>query len=140
IGYGAMYPQSGLANALVVSESIVGILFTALATGLVFVRFSLVQARIVFSKCVAVGPMDGVPTLMARIGNDRSNQIYDAQMRMMLMISTTSKEGVRVYRTIDLPLVRDRAPALARSWNIHHRIDAQSPLHGHTPESLKASE
>jgi inward rectifier potassium channel len=140
IGYGAMYPASPGANALVLIESVCGLLFTALATGLVFVRFSLTQGRIVFSTKVAIGPFDGVPCLMARIGNDRSNQIYDAQMRMVLMISSRTKEGVRFYRSVDLPLQRERATALARSWNILHTIDEKSPLRGHTPETLEAAE
>jgi inward rectifier potassium channel len=77
---------------------------------------------------------------MIRLGNDRNNQIYDAQMRLVLMRTTTTAEGEKIYRSVDLPLVRDRATALARSWNIHHRIDDSSPLKGETPESLKAAE
>jgi inward rectifier potassium channel len=140
IGYGAMYPASPAANVVVVVETICGLLFTALATGLVFVRFSLTKGRIVFSTKVAIAPFDGVPTLMVRIGNDRSNQIYDAQMRAVLMTSSRTKEGVRFYRSADLPLQRDRATALARSWNILHAIDQKSPLHGHTPETLTEAE
>ena len=137
IGYGNMYPSSPAANAVVVAESITGLIATALATGLIFVRFSLTKARMVFGKQVAIGPMDGVPTLMIRLGNDRANQIFDAHMRLTLSMTTTTKEGTRFYRSVDLPLVRDRAAALARSWNVLHRIDASSPLAGHTPASLK---
>ncbi len=140
IGYGAMFPASRAANAIVVIETIVGLLVTALATGLVFVRFSLTRPRIVFSHYASIGPMDGVPTLMIRLGNDRSNQIYDAQMRLMLTTTTRTPEGVPFYRTADLKLVRDRAPALARSWTVLHRIDEKSPLHGQTPESLASLE
>jgi inward rectifier potassium channel len=136
IGYGAMYPASVAANTVVVLESIVGLLITALATGLVFVRFSLTRARMVFGRYAAIGPMDGIPTLMIRFGNDRSNQIYDARMRLMMTTTTRTPEGVTFYRTADLPMVRDRAPVLARSWTILHRIDERSPLHGQTPESL----
>src|SRR5262249_20689241 len=35
---------------------------------------------------------------------------------------------------------RDRAHALARSWTVLHRVDPQSPLYGHTPESLAGIE
>lgn len=140
IGYGAMYPKSAAANGVVVAESITGMIATALATGLIFVRFSLTKARMLFSKRVAIGPMDGVPTLMIRLGNDRSNQIYDAQMRLALSMTTKTKEGTTMYRSFDLPLVRDRAAALARSWNILHRIDASSPLAAHTPASLLAAD
>jgi inward rectifier potassium channel len=140
IGYGAMFPASRAAHALVVVESIVGLLVTALATGLVFVRFSLTRARIVFARHAAIGLMDGVPTVMIRFGNDRSNQIYDAQIRLILTTTTRTAEGVPFYRNFDLTLVRDRAPALARSWTILHRIDERSPLHGQTPESLASTD
>jgi inward rectifier potassium channel len=136
IGYGAMYPASHAANVVMVVESIVGLLVTALATGLVFVRFSLTRARIVFAQRAAIGVMDGFPTLMVRLGNDRSNQIYDARLRLMMTTSSHTAEGVAWYRTSDLTLVRDHAPALARSWTLLHRIDESSPLHGQTPESL----
>jgi inward rectifier potassium channel len=140
IGYGVMYPATRAANAIVVVESIASLITTALATGLIFVRFSLTKGRIVFGEKVAVGPMDGVPTLMIRLGNDRSNQIYDAQMRITMMTTTRTAEGVKWYRSVDLPLVRDRAAALSRSWTILHRIDDTSPLKNATPASLKVAE
>ncbi len=138
IGYGSMYPATRLANSVVVAESVTSLVVTALATGLVFVRFSQTRARVVFSSRVAVGPMDGVPTLMLRVGNERSGRIVGATFRLTLMRTTRTSEGVVVYRTEDLPLVRDRANALARSWMILHRIDRGSSLLADTPESLDA--
>jgi inward rectifier potassium channel len=61
-------------------------------------------------------------------------------MRAVLMIASRTQEGMRFYRSVDLPLQRERATALARSWNILHSIDAKSPLSGHTPETLASSE
>jgi inward rectifier potassium channel len=137
IGYGAMVPATRAANVLVVAESVTGLVATALATGLVFARFSLTRARVVFSSRVAIGPMDGVPTLMIRIGNDRrKNQIVDARFRLMLSLTTRTAEGVTMYRLVDLALVRDSAPYMTRSWSVQHRITEDSPLFGHTPESL----
>ena len=138
IGYGSMYPATRLANALVVAESVTGLVVTALATGLVFARFSQTRARVVFSARAAIAPMDGVPTLMVRVGNERRNQIVGATFRATLMRTTRTAEGVTVYRTEDLALTRDRAPALNRSWMILHYIGPGSPLHGQTPESLAA--
>ncbi len=138
IGYGSMYPATRLANSVVVAESVISLVVTALATGLVFVRFSQTRARVVFSSRVAVGPMDGVPTLMLRVGNERSGRIVGATFRLTLMRTTRTSEGVVVYRTEDLQLVRDSANALARSWMILHRLDRGSPLLADTPESLDA--
>jgi inward rectifier potassium channel len=140
IGYGWMYPTTRAANALVVAESVTGLVITALATGLVFVRFSQPRGRVLFSRRVTIGPLDGIPTLMIRVGNERSNLIFDVVFRLTMNLKTTSSEGIVIYRTLDLPLVRDRAPTLARAWNIQHRIGPESPLHGHTPEWLHANE
>ncbi len=138
IGYGAMYPATRLANAVVVAESVSGLVVTALATGLVFARFSQTRARVVFSSRIAIGPMDGAPTLMLRVGNERSGRIVDATFRLTLTRTTRTSEGVVVYRSEDLPLVRHRANALVRSWMILHRIGPGGPLARDTPESLAA--
>lgn len=140
IGYGAMYPTTRAANALVVAESVAGLVATAVATGLVFARFSQTRARVLFSARLAVAPLDGVPTIMIRVGNERRNEIVDAVFRLTVMRTTRSVEGVVVYRTEDLALVRDRAPALARSWLVLHRIGSDSPLHGASPEALAAAD
>src|SRR5579859_3863335 len=66
IGYGAMYPRGTVANLLMIVESVTSLLVTALATGLVFSKFSRSTARVAFSRNVVIGPMDGVPTLMLR--------------------------------------------------------------------------
>jgi inward rectifier potassium channel len=69
IGYGAMYPESFTANVLVVVETIVGLTLLALATGLVFAKFSHPTARVMFTREAVISPVNGVPTLMFRIGN-----------------------------------------------------------------------
>jgi inward rectifier potassium channel len=140
IGYGAMYPASAAANAVVVSESVVSLLVTALTTGLVFAKFSLSSARIAFSRVAAIGPMDGVPTLMLRVGNERGNTILEATIRVVMLRTERHKEGTMFYRMIDLPLARERSPAMARSWTVLHPIAPGSPLYGLTPEQAKRDE
>jgi inward rectifier potassium channel len=141
IGYGAMYPTSRVANLVVSVESVTGLVVIALATGLVFARFSQTRARMAFSAQVAVAPIDGVPTLMMRLGNERPrSNVVDAHFRLSLMRTVRTVEGVTIYRTVDLELVRSWAPALARSWMVLHRITPGSPLHGETPESLAAAD
>jgi inward rectifier potassium channel len=137
IGYGTMVPTTRAANTLVVLESVVGLVVIAVAAGLVFARFSQTRARVAFSSRIAVSPMDGVPHLMIRVGNERRrNQVVDATFRLSVMRTTRTAEGSTIYRTVDVPLVRERAPALQRSWLVLHRIDAASPLAGETPDSL----
>ncbi|MFL5305596.1 MAG: ion channel [Polyangia bacterium] len=140
IGYGAMFPESPAANIVMVLESITGLTLTALATGLVFAKFSRSTARLVFSRNVVITTLNGMPTLMFRLGNLRGNLIVDAQLRVVMIRTERTLEGETFYRMLDLPLTRQRAMSLTRSWNALHVIDSSSPLHGETSESLAAKE
>lgn len=140
IGYGAMYPTTRAANALVVIESVASLMLTALATGLVFAKFSLPTARVQFAKTAVISPVNGVPTLMFRLGNERGNEIIDAQVRVVLFRTEHSTEGKVFYRMLDLKLTRERSISLSRSWNVFHTIDKDSPLHGQTPEDFAEQE
>jgi inward rectifier potassium channel len=140
IGYGSLYPISTASNLLMVAESVVGLIVTALGTGMVFARFSRTQSEILFSKHACISPMDGVPSLTFRIGNDRSGTIYEARVSLSLIRTERTKEGHVFYRLYDLGLARNVSQALARSFMIIHRIDDKSPLAGQTPESCEKAE
>lgn len=137
IGYGAMYPESRGANLLVVTESFVSLLTTALFTGLVFTKFSRPTGRVAFSKWATISLMNGKPTLAFRLGNERRNTILEGSIHVALSRNETTDEGVTFYRLLDLKLNRERSPAIARSWTVLHTIDETSPLFGATPESAK---
>ena len=140
IGYGAMFPETHAANLLVVLESALSLVFTALVTGLVFAKFSRPTARLLFSRHATIAPMNGEPTLTFRVGNLRPNRIVEAQVRVALVRTEQTSEGKTFYRMIDLDLSRDRILSLARAWTVLHPITPQSPLHGATPESLQRDE
>jgi inward rectifier potassium channel len=140
IGYGAMYPETHLTNALVVAEAVFGLLITAISTGLVFAKFSQPTSRLVFSDDAAISPMNGTPTLAFRVGNERGNTILEAVIRVAVIRTERLAEGGVFYRMYDLQLVRDRSPALSRSWNVLHVIDEKSPLFEATPETMRRDE
>jgi inward rectifier potassium channel len=140
IGYGAMYPQSTAANVLMVAESITSLTLTALATGLVFAKFSRSTARIAFSSEAVISPVDGGPTLMFRISNQRGNRIVDVQIRAVIVRKQIRSEGHTFYPMIDMHLTREHALSLSRSWSVMHIIDSSSPLYGRTPETVAAEE
>jgi inward rectifier potassium channel len=140
IGYGAMYPASAAANAVMIAESVTSLVVTAVATGLIFAKFSRSAARVVFSKNAVIGPMNGVPTLSLRVGNERGNLILEATIRITLTRTEKTSEGVIFYKLYDLRLVRERSPQMRRSWTVMHRIDADSALFGETPESILRDE
>jgi inward rectifier potassium channel len=140
IGYGSMYPTSVAANACMIAESVTSLVVTAVATGLIFAKFSRQTARVVFARHAVIGPMDGVPTLMIRVGNERGNAILEATIRLVLIRTERLKEGSTFYRMVDVKLARERSPAMARSWTVLHPITEGSPLYGATPESLARDE
>jgi inward rectifier potassium channel len=140
IGYGEMSPATRAAHTVVMFESVTSLLLTALATGLVFAKFSLPMSRLVFSSKLTISPMNGVPTLALRVGNERSNVIAEARIRLGFVYTEISQEGVLMYRLEDLKLVRDSTQALTRSWTVMHVIDEASQLHGMTPETMVARE
>jgi inward rectifier potassium channel len=138
IGYGEMYPLSMAANLLVTSEAVFGLVLTALATGLVFAKFSAVRPRVVFARRAVITPLDGVPTLMVRVGNERGNYIAEVEVRLTLMRTERTREGRTLYRMRELVPVRSRSPAFSRGMTVMHTIDKSSPLEGATANSLRS--
>lgn len=136
IGYGVMAPKSFYANIVVSIEAFFGVVGFALATGIIFARFSRPTARVMFSKVAVVAMLDGVPTLMFRAANQRGNRILEATASISIARQVCSSEGVVMRRFEDLKLVRERTLLFALSWTVMHRIDESSPLHGATPQSL----
>jgi inward rectifier potassium channel len=140
IGYGEMYPVSLSANLLVTAEAVFGLVLTALATGLVFAKFSAVRPRVVFADQAVITPVNGVPTLMLRISNERGNYIAEVEVRLLLMRTEVTLEGRILYRMRDLNPVRSRSPAFSRGLTVMHTIDESSPLNGATTESLRSTD
>ena len=137
IGYGAMYPSTDYANLLVTLEALIGLLGVAMATGLMFARFSRPTARVLFSRVAVITPHNGLPTLMLRVANERRNQILEAQIGLSLLRDEVTTEGLFIRRFYDLKLLRSQTRTFALSWVVMHVIDENSPLYGATPESLK---
>jgi inward rectifier potassium channel len=140
IGYGWMYPESRAANGVVVLESVTGFTMTALMTGLLFAKFSRPTARIAFTTNVVITPMNGVPTLVFRVGNERGNTIVDALIRVVLSRTEILPEGGIFYRQIDLKLARDHMLSLARAATVLHVIDETSPFRDCTPDKAREQE
>lgn len=136
VGYGVMSPGSLYGHLVASTEIVLGMLVTAVMTGLMFARFSRPTARVLFARSMVVTMFNGTPTLMVRVANERNNMILEASVRVTLIRRERTLEGEVFYRVYDLKLDRDRSSAFALSWTIMHRIDATSPLHNKTSEDL----
>jgi inward rectifier potassium channel len=139
IGYGTMAPLTRFTHIVVTFEALVGILGVALVTGITFSKFSRPTARIVFSERMVIAPRNGVPHLMFRLANWRQNQVLEAQLRLILLVTERTLEGETLRRPHELPLARDRNPLFSLSWLAMHKIDESSPFFGpHAFERLRS--
>lgn len=138
LGYGVMSPRSLYANIVVTAEVFTGLLNLGVATGLLFARISRPTARIMFSRRAVVTPLNGVPTLMLRAANRRRNLVLEAEVSVTLVYDVVTEEGDSLRRFVELPPVRARSPLFFLTWQVMHRIDADSPLNGENAQSLAA--
>jgi inward rectifier potassium channel len=136
IGYGTMSPATTYANLVMTAETLFGMILLAMVTGLVFARFSRPTARVLFSNVAVIAPFDGQRMLVVRIGNERANQIVQAEVQFTLLRDEITREGERFRRMVDLPLQRHRTPVFALTFSAMHALDGASPIAGITPERL----
>jgi inward rectifier potassium channel len=139
VGYGVMAPASLYGHIVSAAEIVTGMTFTAIVTGLLFVRFSRPKAKIAYADDAVVSRQDGHPTLMLRLINARVTIMSSANVRLFLLLDQHAQDGA-VHRTIDeLPLHLSHQPVFIMPWTLLHTIDLGSPLHGHDPASLAAA-
>jgi inward rectifier potassium channel len=84
VGYGHISPNSHLVSAVAALESLLGLLSFALATGLLYGRFSRPHARMQFSQRAIVAPYQGITAFMFRFVNRRSNQLIEVEATVSL--------------------------------------------------------
>ena len=136
VGYGNAYPTGFAANILAATEAAVGLMGFALATGLLFARFSRPSAKIVFSNHLLITKYGDITSLQFRIANQRNSNLLEVEARMLLMtVEMIGGELRRQY--IDLPLERPRILFFPLTWTVVHPIDNSSPLYGKTGEDLR---
>jgi inward rectifier potassium channel len=138
IGYGAMAPKTVYANVLVTIEAVFGLFGVAVATGVVFAKFSRPTSRVAFSEVALISKRNGLRHLVFRVGNVRSNQIVEASIKLVALKFEVTAEGERMRRFFDMPLVRSTNPIFAMTWNVMHPIDDRSPLYGMTVDDIRA--
>jgi inward rectifier potassium channel len=136
IGYGHLYPKTNFAEAIVTIESLCGLLGFALVTGLVFSKFSLPSARVLFSEPIIIAQHNGKPTVMFRVANARGNDIVEASINFTVLIPETTQEGETFRRLHQLKLHRSTSPLFVMSWTVFHTIDEDSPLFGMSREEI----
>jgi inward rectifier potassium channel len=137
VGYGTIAPKSIGVNFIAAMEAITGLMCLALATGLLFGRFSKPTINIRFSSNALIAPYQDKTSLQFRIVNRRKSNLLELEAKVLLMIVDKSKPTpIRKY--FQLVLERPSVFFFPLPWTIVHPIDKKSPLYGKTPEDLKS--
>ena len=137
VGYGNVYPEGPWANTISSLEAATGLMVFAIATGLLYGRFSRPSARILYSDNAIIAPYQDGTSLQFRITNARRNVLMNMEARVLLMI-VDNANGELKRSFLDLPLERPSIYFFALTWTIVHPIDSASPFFGKTREDLAA--
>ena len=140
IGYGQIAPNGVPANIVVTIEALVGLMYQALATGLLFARFTRPTAALLFSNRAVVAPYGEGQALMFRIVNRRRNEIIQLEAQVLLSAMEPDGRGGIVRRYAPLSLERNKVTFFPLSWTIVHPIDGTSPLTGRTLQDLERAQ
>jgi inward rectifier potassium channel len=140
VGYGRVNPVGDAANFVASIESMTGFLSFAIATGLIYGRFSKPRAHLAFSDNAVIAPYRDKTALMFRfVCYKEKHALTDVtvQVNLAMLIQENGKANYRYY---NLPLERNRIESLPMNWTVVHEINEESPLSGFTLEDIKAAD
>lgn len=133
VGYGRVNPVGVYSNIISSIESLTGLLSLALATGLLYGRFSRPVAKIIYSNNALISPYKDMTGFQFRIANKRTDhQMVDVEVEVMLI---TESGGNRNFH--NLTLEYSRINFFTATWTVNHPIDEESPLYGLTSDDLR---
>lgn len=133
VGYGRLNPIGFATNLVASFEGFVGLLSLALATGLLYGRFSKPTAFLKFSNNAVIAPFKEGTALMFRVAPFKNTTLTEAQSKLTLGISSKENENP-TNEFYQLPLEYDIVNTLTLSWTIVHPITEDSPLYNLTAE------
>jgi inward rectifier potassium channel len=135
VGYGAIAPKGILASTVASFEAFTGLIFFAIATGLMYARFSKPKALLRYSKNALITPFQEGKALMFRLANARNNVLMEMSARVMMVMRQSKDDNVnRKYFGLKLEL--DRVTFLPLSWTLVHKLDETSPLYGLSEQEM----
>jgi inward rectifier potassium channel len=137
VGYGRVNPVGDAANLISGIESLTGLLSLAIATGLIYGRFSKPRSYLVFSDHSVVSPFKEGTGLMFRFAAYKDkHSLTDLEIRVNVGLQVLENDKP-VYKYFSLDLERARVETMPMSWTVVHPILETSPLYGFTEEDMK---
>jgi inward rectifier potassium channel len=127
VGYGFFAPIGTHAKVIASFEAFIGLLGFAMATGVLYGRFSRPVARIRYSEQAIIAPYQDSNGMMFRMVNMRNNQLIEIEVSVN-MVWLNKETNKRDYAK--LPLEIEKINFMPLSWTIVHPIDEASPFWG----------
>lgn len=126
LGYGRVAPIGLLANVVASIESMLGLLGFALATGLLYGRFSKPKPKIKYSSYAVMAPYHDINGLMFRVLNPHKNQLIEVEVTVTLSIKRNDSE-LRDFHLLELE--RSKVVFFPSVWTIVHPVGEKSPIY-----------
>ncbi|MEP7144021.1 MAG: ion channel [Ferruginibacter sp.] len=140
VGYGHVNPVGDAANSVAAIEALTGFLSLAIATGLIYGRFSKPRSYLAFSEHALVAPFKEKTALMFRFAAFKDkHSLTELEIRVNTGLLVVEDEKP-VYKYFSLNLERTRVESMPMSWTVVHPIDENSPFHGFTEEDMKTAD
>lgn len=136
VGYGRINPTGFATNIVAAIESLAGLMTFAIATGMLYGRFSRAKADLVFSKNAIMAPYKGGHALMFRTAHAKKHVLNNVEVQVIAAINV-EENGVEIRRFYPLELELNKINFLSLTWTVVHPINEQSPLFNLTEENLK---
>jgi inward rectifier potassium channel len=130
VGYGRIAPIGFWASSVAAVESLLGLLVFALATSLLYGRFSKPVAHILYSDKAIIAPYLDVTAFMFRIVNERANQLIDLQVEVVMSVLEKQADEKIIRKYYGLKLERNKVNFFPTNWTIVHAITQESPMFG----------
>jgi len=140
VGYGRVNPIGDGANSIAAIESMLGFLSFAIATGLLYGRFSKPKAFLLFSKNALISPYRDGSALMFRFATYKDHHTMtnvDIKVNAAMLIEENGKINYKFY---DLNLERNHVESLPMNWTVVHPLTSDSPMYDFTRDDMKKAD
>jgi inward rectifier potassium channel len=140
VGYGRVNPIGDVANSIASVESMLGFLSFAIATGLLYGRFSKPKAFLLFSRDALISPYRDGSALMFRFATYKDNHTMTNVDIKVTAAMLVEENGKTTYKFYDLNLERNHVESLPMNWTVVHALTPDSPMYDFTREDMKKAD
>lgn len=125
LGYGHVYPIGELASTAASVESLLGLLSFAVATGILYGRFSRPRAHILYSNNLLIAPYREGKAVMFRLVNKKQSELIESEVKLSVTFINATTNKREFY---NLKLEIKKINFLPYSWTIVHPLNEESPI------------